>query len=116
MESKPKSLREKPSKPNPLLLVMMLDHGYTGPGLELSCTCGAFLERSTTIESTTTSLHAVPSEPTTVASRAPAGDLTTVPMAAQEADPVLTSESMRPRQEVSAGQNLQGVCTGGSGC
>ena len=50
-------------------------------------TCGAFRERSTTIESTTTSLQAVPSEPTTVASRAPAGDLTTVPMAAQEADP-----------------------------
>ena len=39
------------------------------------------------MESTTTSLQAVPSEPTTVASRAPAGDLTTVPMAAQDADP-----------------------------
>ena len=50
-------------------------------------TCGAFLDRSTTIESTTTSLHAVPSEPTTVASRAPAGELTTVPIAAQDADP-----------------------------
>ena len=47
------------------------------------------------MESTTTSLQAVPSEPTTVASRAPAGDLTTVPMAAQDADPaqgVLSSD------------------------
>ena len=40
------------------------------------------------MESTTTSLQAVPSEPTTVASSAPAGERTTVPMAAQDADPV----------------------------
>ena len=39
------------------------------------------------MESTTTSLQAVPREPTTVASSAPAGERTTVPMAAQDADP-----------------------------
>ena len=50
-------------------------------------TCGALRERSTTMESTTTSLQAVPSEPTTVASSAPAGERTTVPIAAQDADP-----------------------------
>ena len=53
------------------------------------------------MESTTTSLQAVPSEPTTVASRAPAGVLTTVPMAAQDADPaqgVSQSDEMLSRE------------------
>lgn len=57
------------------------------PVEQAGCTCGALRERSTTMESTTTSLQAVPSEPTTVASSAPAGERTTVPMAAQDADP-----------------------------
>ena len=58
------------------------------PPMEQSaCTWGALRERSTTIESTTTSLQAVPSEPTTVAISAPAGERTTAPMAAQDADP-----------------------------
>ena len=41
------------------------------PVEQAGCTCGALRERSTTMESTTTSLQAVPSEPTTVASSAP---------------------------------------------
>jgi hypothetical protein len=39
------------------------------------------------MESTTTSLHAVPSEPITVASSAPVGVRTTVAMANHDSDP-----------------------------
>lgn len=51
-------------------------------------TCGAPRERSTTIESTTTSEQAVLREPTMVAMTAPVGVVTTVAMAVQESVPV----------------------------
>ena len=79
-------------------------------------TCGAFLERSTTMESTTTSLQAVPSEPTTVASRAPAGDLTTVPMAAQDADPAQGGSSLEnhlPKTWLNCNDLLKGKAAAG---
>ncbi len=50
-------------------------------------TCGAPRERSTTMESTTTSEQAVPRLPTTVASSAPAGDRTTVAIASHDSEP-----------------------------
>lgn len=50
-------------------------------------TWGAPLDLSTTIESTTTSLHAVLRDPTRVAMTAPVGDVTAVAIASQDVVP-----------------------------